>query len=183
MAWEHGADFEKVYHAMTYRYPRGQGIPKPGLAGGPCLLKDTMQLAAFSKDQFPLGQAARLANEGFPEFMVERARELVGGKLEGVRVGILGMAFKAESDDTRGSLSYKLAKLLRFHGARVLCSDEYVKEEGFVTKEEVVRDCGVVIVGVPHEAARELPVAGGARGVVVGGGGEIPSGRVRGPRS
>ena len=41
-------------------------------------------------------------------------------------VGILGMAFKAESDDIRSSLSYKLKRLLRFKAARVLCTDPYV---------------------------------------------------------
>ena len=41
-------------------------------------------------------------------------------------VGILGMAFKAESDDTRSSLSYKLKRILRFKAGAVLCTDPYV---------------------------------------------------------
>ena len=43
------------------------------------------------------------------------------------------MAFKAESDDTRASLSYKLRKLLAWAGARVLCTDPYVDDDRLVT--------------------------------------------------
>ena len=68
------------------------------------------------------------------------------------------MAFKAESDDIRESLSYKLGKLLRFHGAKVSYSDEYAKDPTFVDKETLVRECEVIIVGVPHNAYRSLEV-------------------------
>jgi UDP-N-acetyl-D-mannosaminuronic acid dehydrogenase len=68
------------------------------------------------------------------------------------------MAFKAESDDIRESLSYKLGKLLRFHGAQVFYSDEYAKDPTFVDKETLVRESDVIIVGVPHHAYRSLQV-------------------------
>jgi UDP-N-acetyl-D-mannosaminuronic acid dehydrogenase len=67
-------------------------------------------------------------------------------------VGILGMAFKAECDDIRDSLSYKLGKILRFEGANVLYSDEYVTDPAFVSKEQLCREAEVIIVGVPHKA-------------------------------
>ena len=73
------------------------------------------------------------------------------------------MAFKAESDDIRDSLSYKLSKLLRFHGAAVFCSDEFVSSPNFVAKEELVRESEVIIVGVPHSAYRKLRVARGKK--------------------
>jgi len=78
--------------------------------------------------------------------------------LSKVKVGILGMAFKADIDDIRDSLSYKLGKILRFHGAEVLYSDEFVKDPTFISKEEVISLSNVVIIGVPHSAYKELHI-------------------------
>ena len=74
-------------------------MPGPGLAAGPCLLKDTMQLAAFNNNNFTLGHASMMINEGLPMYMV--ARSSSSTTCPTMTVGILGMAFKAESDDTR----------------------------------------------------------------------------------
>ena len=48
------------------------------------------------------------------------------------------MAFKADIDDIRDSLSYKLGKVLRFHGAEVSYSDEFAQDPTFITKEQLV---------------------------------------------
>ncbi len=158
MATEQGADYARIYQAMTHQYARAQDIPRPGFAAGPCLLKDTLQLAAFQENQFPLGHAAMMVNEGLPHFLVRYLTEMRELALTGTRVGILGMAFKADIDDIRDALSYKLAKILRFHGAEVVCSDEHVKDPAFVTKETLIATCPIVIVGVPHAAYRHLAV-------------------------
>ena len=151
-----GLDYGQLLSKMKRGYPRMESIPGPGFAAGPCLMKDTMQLFAFQKHDFILGQVAMTINEGLPNFIVERLAAQFD--LNKTRVGILGMAFKAESDDIRESLSYKLGKLLRFHGAKVFYSDEYAKDPTFVDKETLVRECDVVIVGVPHNAYRSLQV-------------------------
>ncbi len=106
-----GVDYTNVLRAIREDYPRAADLPGPGFAAGPCLFKDTMQLAAFTADHFPLGQAAMQVNEGLPAYIVSALERRYGG-LQGKTVGILGMAFKGESDDTRASLSYKLRKLL-----------------------------------------------------------------------
>lgn len=162
IATQHGADYQQVYHAMTHKYERAQDFPRPGFAAGPCLLKDTLQLAAFHGHQFQLGHAAMMVNEGLPSFVVQHLTQQLRLDLSNVRVGILGMAFKAESDDIRDSLSYKLAKILRFHGAAVVCSDEYVPDASLVSKEELVSTCPVIIVAVPHHAYRDLEFPPGA---------------------
>ena len=102
---------------MVDGYGRAASLPSAGFAAGPCLLKDTMQLAAFNANGFSLGHAAMGINEGLPSFLVESLKQR--HKLDETRVGILGMAFKADIDDIRDSLSYKLGKVLRFHGADV----------------------------------------------------------------
>ena len=110
-------DYLQLLEKVRQGYPRMAYIPGPGFAAGPCLMKDTMQLFAFGRHNFPLGQLAMTINEGLPNFLVDQLRRK--RKLKGAKVGILGMAFKAESDDTRASLSFKLRKLLIWAGARV----------------------------------------------------------------
>jgi UDP-N-acetyl-D-mannosaminuronic acid dehydrogenase len=154
-----GLDYCELLSKMKRGYPRMGSIPGPGFAAGPCLMKDTMQLFAFQKHNFVLGQMAMTINEGLPNFIVEQLAQRFD--LRTKRVGILGMAFKADSDDIRDSLSYKLGKLLRFHGADVSYSDEYAKDPTFVDKETLVRQCDVIILGVPHSAYRSLHVLAG----------------------
>src|SRR5207248_7235448 len=110
IATRHGLDFDRILHGCRHKYGRMADAPSPGFAAGPCLVKDTMQLAAFSQNHFVLGHAAMLINEGLPAHVVELAKRQVD--LSTKTVGILGMAFKADSDDRRDSLSYKLRKLL-----------------------------------------------------------------------
>lgn len=156
MAEAHGADFNRLHAAMTHGYDRAHDFPKAGFAAGPCLLKDTMQLSAFHQNNFPLGHAAMLINEGLPGFIVRQLQQTHDLRKE--VVGILGMAFKADVDDIRDSLSYKLGKLLRFHGSQVLYTDEFAKDPIFISKEELVARSTVLIVGVPHSAYRKLEI-------------------------
>lgn len=149
-----GADFARIHEAVTAEYPRMTGFAGAGFAGGPCLLKDTMQLAAFNHNQFALGQAAMMVNEGLPSFIVERLK--AGRDLRGATVGILGMAFKGDSDDPRSSLSYKLRKVLTFECRTVLCTDPYIADPDFVGLERVLAESDVLIVGACHEPYRSL---------------------------
>src|SRR4051794_35732933 len=159
IAQDAGVDYTKVLGAIREDYPRAADLPGPGFAAGPCLFKDTMQLAAFTTDHFPLGQAAMQVNEGLPAYIVSALERRYGG-LRGKRIGILGMAFKAESDDSRASLSYKLRKLLAWSGARVLCTDPFVPDSKLVSLDRVVSESDVLVLGVPHRAYRGLAVGG-----------------------
>ena len=154
-----GVDFNRVRDAMVRGYGRAASLPGAGFAAGPCLLKDTMQLAALDNNTFALGHAARMVNEGLPGFLVESLRRT--HDLARTRVGILGMAFKADIDDIRDSLSYKLGKVLRFHGAEVLYSDEFATNPTFISKEDLVARAEVVIVGVPYSAYKSLVIPPG----------------------
>jgi UDP-N-acetyl-D-mannosaminuronic acid dehydrogenase len=154
-----GVNYTNVLDAIRTDYPRAADLPAPGFAAGPCLFKDTMQLSAFTSDHFPLGQAAMQVNEGLPAYIVS-ALERRYGSLADKTVGILGMAFKAESDDLRASLSYKLRKLLTWAGARVVCTDPYVKDDRLTTLDCVLEKSEILVLGVPHKAYRGLEVGG-----------------------
>jgi UDP-N-acetyl-D-mannosaminuronic acid dehydrogenase len=155
MAEGMGADFFRIHEAMKSGYERASDLPPPGFTAGPCLLKDTMQLAAFHRGNFQLGQAAMIVNEGLANFIVDRLRERLGG-LAGRQIGILGMAFKGNIDDTRDSLAYKLRKILDFHGADVLCSDVFVDDPSFLPTDDLIERSEVIVLGAPHDAYRDL---------------------------
>jgi UDP-N-acetyl-D-mannosaminuronic acid dehydrogenase len=159
IATELGADFDAIYRGITHNYPRGADFPPPGLTAGPCLFKDTMQLAAFTHNQFMLGHAAMLVNEGLPHYLVGRLK-ISHPELATATVGILGMAFKANVDDARDSLSYKLKSLLELEAGAVLCSDPYVRENGLVPAEALIERSDIILIATPHSIYRGLDYRG-----------------------
>jgi len=143
-------DFYRVYGAMTEDYPRLKAFAKAGLAAGPCLFKDTMQLSSFSGNNFFLGHSAMLVNEGFPDFIVDAMKKR--HDLSKMTVGVLGMAFKGDNDDPRESLSYRLKKKLEVEADVVLCNDPFIKDDRFVSLEEIHKRADIVVVATPHSA-------------------------------
>lgn len=156
MASHFEADFQRIYQAMREDYPRMQSVARPGFAAGPCLLKDTMQLGAFNHGSFVLGQAAMMINEGLPYLLVQDVKRAY--PLQYMTVGILGMAFKPNSDDPRSSLSYKLRKVLLLECRKVLCTDPFVPDpDGELTPlQDVLDQADLLIVGTPHDCYKEL---------------------------
>lgn len=157
MANSKGVDFERVRAGLTHDYPRAQDMPGPGFAAGPCLFKDTMQLAAFSDNTFQLGHSAMLVNEGLPLYIASQLDKAYD--LSSKTVGILGMAFKAGSDDIRSSLSYKLQRVLRFTAREVLATDPYVPasvDPGLRPLDEVLERSDILIVATPHREYAEI---------------------------
>jgi UDP-N-acetyl-D-mannosaminuronic acid dehydrogenase len=150
-----GVDFYRIHNAIVREYPRMRSFARAGFAAGPCLLKDTLQLAAFSGNQFFMGHAAMLINEGLPNFILS---QLKGKNLSEQRVAILGMAFKSDSDDNRDSLSYKLKKLLQVEAREVLCADPYVQDPTLIPADEAVQRADIVIIGAPHTVYRALDI-------------------------
>jgi len=154
-----GLDYRRIDDAMKRNYPRAGSIPTPGFAAGPCLFKDTMQLAAFAQNQFSLGNAAMLVNEGLVLHVVaDLARRF---DLTRMTVGLLGMAFKADIDDTRASLSYKFKKALLSQAAAVVTTDPFVTTDPELRAlDEVIARSDLLVLCAPHSAYRDLDFAG-----------------------
>ena len=154
-----GVDYRRVLAAMKHNYPRLSGIPRSGFAAGPCLVKDTMQLSAFARNQFSLGHSALLINEGLVLHVVEDLRRRYD--LSNLTVGLLGMAFKAESDDVRASLSYKFKKVLIGHTRGVLTTDPFVTTDPELRPlDEVIAKSDLLILCAPHAAYRDINLRG-----------------------
>jgi UDP-N-acetyl-D-mannosaminuronic acid dehydrogenase len=154
IANDYGIDFYAIHEAMTRNYPRAKGFPRAGFAAGPCLFKDTMQLSCFDNNAFFLGHAAMLVNEGLPNYIVRRAAQRYD--LRGMTVGILGMTFKADSDDPRDSLSFKLRKSLQVECKEVLCTDPLLDADFLTPLEETIERSALLFVGAPHTVYKTL---------------------------
>ena len=149
MANDFDVDYERVRDAISHNYPRAKDLPSAGFAAGPCLFKDTMQLSALVQQNFALGNAAMMINEGTPGYVVQRLERLFD--LSSLKVGILGLSFKGGVDDTRSSLAYKLRKLLMFKCKEVLMHDPLVSDSRILNLEEVIEKSDVLIIGSPHQ--------------------------------
>lgn len=154
MANDLNVDYDRVRHAITYSYPRAADLPSAGFAAGPCLFKDTMQLSALVQQNFPLGNAAMMINEGTPGYIVQRLEYKYD--LKELRVGILGAAFKPDVDDIRSSLAFKLRKLLAFKCKQVLMCDPIVHDSRMVDLDRVLEESDVLILATPHKDFQNL---------------------------
>jgi UDP-N-acetyl-D-mannosaminuronic acid dehydrogenase len=154
-----GLDYQRILKAMKHNYPRAKNIPRPGYAAGPCLMKDTMQLTAFARNEFSLGNAAMLINEGLPLHVISDLRRRYDlGKMT---VGLLGMAFKSEIDDVRASLSYKFKKVLTGFAHEVLTTDPFVTvDPDLLPLDEVLARSDILIVCTPHLSYKSADLKG-----------------------
>jgi UDP-N-acetyl-D-mannosaminuronic acid dehydrogenase len=150
-----GLDYQRILRAMKHNYPRARNIPRPGFTAGPCLVKDTMQLAAYARNQFGLGHAAMLINEGLVLHVIDDLRRRYD--LATMTIGLLGMAFKADVDDVRASLSYKFKKTLSNYARAVVTTDPFVTcDPELLALEEVVERSDLLILCTPHSSYKDI---------------------------
>jgi UDP-N-acetyl-D-mannosaminuronic acid dehydrogenase len=151
----YGANVFEVIDLVNRDYPRG-GLAQPGLTAGTCLRKDF----AFSEERSNapgMLLAVSRVNESVPLFLVEGVRRRLApangnaglGSLSGRKVAVLGLAFKAGTDDERDSLAHKLIRLLERELADVVAHDPHVSTPT-VAFEQAVADADVVVVATNH---------------------------------
>ena len=149
-------NFFKIRDIMKDGYLRNSSIPMSGFTAGPCLLKDTMQLSSFYNHKFLLGHSAMTINEGIPKFIINKLEKKFNLKKK--TVGVLGLAFKSETDDIRDSLSIKLLQLLKSKKVKTLQSDEYFKTKENIDKIDLIKKSDIIIVSTPHKAYKKLKI-------------------------
>ena len=149
-------NFFKIRDIMRDGYLRNANIPASGFTAGPCLLKDTMQLSSFYNHKFLLGHSALSINEGIPKFIINKLNTKYNLKKK--TVGVLGLAFKSETDDIRDSLAIKLLKLLKSKKIKTLQSDEYYKNKDNIDKRDLIKKSDIIILSTPHQAYKKLKI-------------------------
>ncbi|CAL9660449.1 UDP-glucose 6-dehydrogenase TuaD [Actinosynnema sp. ALI-1.44] len=150
-----GADVSSVTDGMGYDRRIGQSFLQPGPGwGGSCLPKDThamVQIAESVGVDFALVKATIDTNHRQQRRVVDKVRDAVGGTLAGARVGILGLAFKAGTNDLRDSPALAVAELLAFEGAELVAYDPEIREPlvGMTVVDDAysaVRDADAVVL-------------------------------------
>src|SRR5271166_541009 len=147
----YAANVFEVIDLINRDYPRG-GIAQPGLTAGTCLRKDF----TFSEERSAapgMLLAVSRVNESVPLFLLEGAKRRLG-TLANRKVAVLGLAFKADTDDERDSLAHKLIRMLERELADVAVHDPHVPTPT-VSFEEAVDDAEAVVVATNHSEFRD----------------------------
>jgi UDP-N-acetyl-D-mannosaminuronic acid dehydrogenase len=159
----YAANVFEVIDLINRDYPRG-GIARPGFTAGTCLRKDF----TFSEERSAapgMLLAVSRVNESVPLFLVEGAKRRLGS-LANRRVAVLGLAFKADTDDERDSLAHKLIRMLERELADVLVHDPHVATPT-PSLEEALDSAELVVVAANHSEFRApetlAAIAAGAR--------------------
>lgn len=143
-----GANACRIIDACNKDYPR-LNLPVPGPnVGGPCLQKDGW----FLIDRIPFGDLISSAfriNEGMPMQVIQT----LAGRIKGKKVAILGMTFKANSDDTRNSLAFKLRRQLQFRGFEPVCVEPHVDNFQSI---DAIKGSAAVVLMTPHDQFKDL---------------------------
>jgi UDP-N-acetyl-D-mannosaminuronic acid dehydrogenase len=147
----YSANVFEVIDLINRDYPRG-GIAQPGLTAGTCLRKDF----AFSEERSAapgMLLAVSRVNESVPLFLLEGAKRRLGA-LNDRKIAVLGLAFKADTDDERDSLAHKLIRLLERELADVVVHDPHVPTPT-VSLAEAIDGAEVVVVATNHSEFRD----------------------------
>ncbi len=145
-----GANVFEVIDLINRDYPRG-GMPLPGMTAGTCLRKDFTFSEERSNAPGMLLAVSRV-HESVPLFIVDGLKQRLGS-LRGRKVAVLGLAFKADTDDDRDSLSHKLIRLLERELAEVAVHDPHVATPTSPFADAVL-DADAVIMATNHSAFR-----------------------------
>src|SRR5512133_1803580 len=145
---QYDANVFEVIELINRDYPRG-GMPQPGFTAGTCLRKDF----TFSEERSPapgMLLAVSRVHESVPLFIVEGLKRRLGS-LRGRKVAVLGLAFKADTDDERDSLAHKLIRLLERELADIAVHDPHVASPT-TSFEDAVEGADAVVVATNHSA-------------------------------
>ncbi len=164
-----GADIKEVGAGMGYDARIGRQFLDAGLGwGGSCFPKDVEALAFMAKEK---GLNPRILNDVMEinydrrKAAVEHVEKMVGGSLKGKTIGLLGLAFKPNTDDMRDAPSIDIAESLNQSGAKVRAYDPVAMEvarpllpgvEMFNEPYEMAKDCDALMVVTEWNEFKQL---------------------------
>ena len=153
LAGNYHRDIYQIVDLVNHKYKRG-GLAMPGLTGGPCLFKDGFFLIGDVPFADLIATSWKI-NESVPLFLIKKIRERA--KLEGKKAVILGLAFKAEIDDIRESLAFKVKKALERERSKVFLHDPYVSEYKGDLKA-ILKNADLIFLATNHAMYKKLDI-------------------------
>jgi UDP-N-acetyl-D-mannosaminuronic acid dehydrogenase len=150
---QYGANVFDVIGLINHDYPRG-GMAVPGLTAGACLRKDFTFSEERSSSPGMLLAVSRV-HETVPLFIVKGLKSRLGGSLRDLKVAVLGLTFKRDSDDVRDSLAYKLVRMLERELAHVARHDPHVPADS-EPLDAALDGADAVVVATNHSAFEGL---------------------------
>jgi UDP-N-acetyl-D-mannosaminuronic acid dehydrogenase len=153
LAGSHSRDIYNIVDLVNNNYKRG-GLSLPGLTGGPCLFKDGFFLVGDVPFTDLITTSWKI-NESIPLFLIKKIKQR--RKLQGKKAAILGLAFKADIDDMRESLAFKVNKALERERAKVVLHDPLINEYNTDIKE-ILKDADIVFVATNHTYYKKLDI-------------------------
>jgi UDP-N-acetyl-D-mannosaminuronic acid dehydrogenase len=153
---------------LANRHPRVNILqPGPGV-GGHCIAVDPWFIVHGAPDQSPLIRTARGVNDGKVDHVIAHASALIEAN-PGMKIGCLGLAFKANIDDFRESPAKKVAaELAQQFGERVCIVEPYAADlpkefagsgAKLIDVDAALMECDILITLVDHDAFKAIPLA------------------------
>ncbi len=165
----YGADVKEVAAGMGYDARIGRHFLDAGLGwGGSCFPKDVQALAYMAKEK---GLDPRILNDVVNvnydrrQSVAKGVEKMLGGNLKGKTVGLLGLAFKENTDDMRDAPSVDISNALIAGGAKVRGYDPVAREaaaplmpsvEIFDDMYKMAKDCDALVVVTPWNEFKQL---------------------------
>lgn len=157
MCEKYNVNFKNVRKYMRFGYERNFNLPLSGFSAGPCLLKDTMQLSSFYKGDFELGLSAMKINQiGMINLIISKIKKIKNYKTK--TIGVMGVAFKAETDDIRDSLSIELINKLKKLNLNIIYTDVYYKDKLTLNTASFIKKSNIIILGAPHNKYKKIKI-------------------------
>ncbi len=145
------ADVEKVAEGMGYDKRIGRQFLNAGAGfGGNCFPKDLdafIHLAEKKGYDFEMLKAVRKINYNQKKILLKKIEDALW-IIKGKTIGVLGLSFKAETDDTRNSVSIDMIKMLQSEGAKIKAYDPQAMEKAKLELK------GVILTKNPYDAAK-----------------------------
>jgi UDPglucose 6-dehydrogenase len=146
-----GADVHDVARGIGLDGRIGRKFLHPGPGfGGSCFPKDTLALAYTAREvdapQTIVEQVIQV-NNGRKKKMAQKVIDFCGGSVAGLTVGVLGVTFKANTDDMRDAPSLDIVPALQAAGGRIVAFDP----EGMIEAARLMKD--VTFAENAYEAA------------------------------
>jgi UDPglucose 6-dehydrogenase len=149
-----GADITKVAKGVGLDKRIGEQFLKAGVGyGGACFPKDVSAFISIAEKhgyEFSLLRAVEAINQSQRSHVADKVVRALGGEVQGKKVGVLGLAFKPNTDDMRGAPSAEIIPQLQAMGASIRAYDPVARE----TAEAVLQD--VEFVANPYEVAEGI---------------------------